>query len=512
MTTRAWYRLILVFLVQLLSTQTVLPQAAPTANAPKTVQIVPTTDYSKEPYVFELIETKARFEVDGKSQRELTIRVRIQSESAVRDLGLLTYRFASSFESLSVEYVRVRKPDGSVVETPASDVQELDSAVSREAPMYSDQREKHIAVKALGVGDVLEARLQWTEHDAIAPGRFWLEDSYFKEGICLKEIIQLDVPRAVNAKLSYTEPKPKVEDKGDRRVYTFENTHLAKTPDSKIPDWEKNFYGLDPPDIQISSFESWDDLGGWFAGLQEGKGAVTPEIRAKAEELTKGAANEEEKIRALYDFVSLKFRYIGVDLGIGRYAAHVAADILANRYGDCKDKHTLFAALLKAAGITACPALISSRFKTDGKFPTAALFDHVITAIPRGDSYLFLDTTPEVTPYGMLLAGLRGRRALVVGDGHAAKLVKTPVDPPFRSYVTVKIDSAIDTQGTLEATMHLEERGDDEFLVRSAFRATPQNRWEDLTQLMVARMGFAGKVSEVSVANPEDTTKPFTIS
>jgi uncharacterized protein DUF3857 len=46
--------------------------------------------------------------------------VRIQSESAVRELGLLTYSFASSFETLDVVYVRVRKPDGSVVETPSS--------------------------------------------------------------------------------------------------------------------------------------------------------------------------------------------------------------------------------------------------------------------------------------------------------------------------------------------------------------------------------------------------------
>ena len=39
------------------------------------------------------------------------------------------------------------------VETPASDIQEVDSAVSREAPMYTDQRERHIAIKSLSVGD-----------------------------------------------------------------------------------------------------------------------------------------------------------------------------------------------------------------------------------------------------------------------------------------------------------------------------------------------------------------------
>src|SRR6266550_2732963 len=104
---------------------------------------------SLEAYVFELIQTRIAFDANGKGYRDVVARVRINSESAVREFGLLTYPFASSFESLEVVYARVRKPDESVVETPASDIQELDSAVSREAPMYTDQREKHIAIKSL---------------------------------------------------------------------------------------------------------------------------------------------------------------------------------------------------------------------------------------------------------------------------------------------------------------------------------------------------------------------------
>ena len=51
-------------------------------------------------------------------------------------------------------------------------------------------------------------------------------------------------------------------------------------------------------------------------------------------------------------------RYIGVAFGIGRYQPHSAETVLDNQYGDCKDKHTLLAAMLKAAGYEAWPALI----------------------------------------------------------------------------------------------------------------------------------------------------------
>ncbi len=485
---------------------------AGTAQTATIVKVTPVADYSKEPFVVELLEQKERFEADGKGQRELTLRVRVQSESAVRQFGLLVYPFASTFESLEVVYARVRKPDGTVIETPASDVQELDSAVSREAPMYTDEREKHVAIKSLTVGDILEAKFRWTVHDAMAPGHFWFDQSYFRDGICLKEVAELDVPRATPVKLHYEDPQPTVREEGERRIYTFQRANLKKREESKIPEWERDFHGANPPDLRISSFNSWEEVGDWFSALEKPKVAVEPEIRAKAEELTKGKSTEDEKIRALYDFVSTHIRYIGVDLGMGRYTPHAAADVLSNRYGDCKDKHTLFAALLQAVGIPAYPVLISSRYRLDVALPSPSLFDHVITAIPKGDGLMFLDTTPEVAPYGLLLANLRDRQTLVMPLDKAARLVTTPAEPPFHCYEVFHIDSSIDSKGTLDAEMLLEERSDSEVVLRAAYRATPQNKWDELTQQLVGRMGFAGTVSEVSVATPEDTAKPFTLA
>lgn len=471
-----------------------------------------TADYSKEPYVFEFIETDVRYEPDGKGQRDLSLRVRIQSESAVHEFGLLTYSFASRFETLDVVFVRVHQPDGMVLETPISDVQEIDSAVSREAPMYTDQREKHIAVKSLAVGDTLEAHLRWTMTEPLAPGHFWYADSYFTAGICLQETIKFDLPADLPAKLRNSDPQPSVQVAGGRRIYTFTHSNLKHAEESKTPDWEKNSDGAPLPDLELSSFTSWAEVGAWYNSLQQPKIEVTPEIRAKAEELTKGKTSDDEKLHAIYDFVSTRFRYIGVDLGLARYTPHSASDVLANRYGDCKDKHTLFTALLHAVGINSYPALISSSFKIDPTFPSPSAFDHVITAIPRADSFVFLDTTPEVAPFGLLLRNLRGRQALVMPGSSPARLVTTPADPPMPNYEHAKIEASISISGTLDAKMRFEDRGDSEVLLRLAYRGTPENQWQELTQKIVASLGFGGTVSAVSVAPPEDTGQPFWFS
>lgn len=469
--------------------------------------------YSKEPYVFESISNAVRFEADGTGQRDFTFRARIQSESAVREFGLLTYPFAARFETVDIMYVRVKKADGATVETPPSDVQEIDSAVSREAPMYTDSREKHIAVKALGVGDVLEAHVHWTVHDPIAPGHFWFDYSYFKGGICLDEKLDIDVPANVAVKVRNSDPQPLVHENAGRRVYAFATANPSRPDETnKIPDWEKNSHGAPLPDVEISSFASWAEIGAWYGSLQVSKVAVTPDVKAKSEDLTKGKSSDDEKVHALYDFVSTRFRYIGIDLGMGRYTPHAASEVLVNRYGDCKDKHTLFAALLQAAGISSYPALVSSKLKIDASFPTPSVFDHVITAIPRGDSLLFLDTTPEVAPFGLLMATIRDRQVLVIPSSAPARLVTTPADPVISNYEHAQIDASIDTDGTLDAKMRFEDRGDGELALRLAYRGTPQNRWQELTQAIMAGMGFAGTVSDVSVVSPEDTSKPFWMS
>jgi tetratricopeptide (TPR) repeat protein len=472
----------------------------------------PNDQYSKEPYVFELVERNVRFEADGKGQHDLKYRVHIQSESAIHEFGLLVYDYASSFETLDIVYVRVRRPDGTIIETPPGDIQELDSAVSREAPMYTDQREKHIAVKSLGVGDVLEAHLRWTIHDPIAPGHFWFDHSFYTSGICLQETLRIDMPADLPIKLRKSELSPSIHLEGGRRIYSFSSSTLKDPEPSKIPAWEKNFHGAPPPDLEVSSFTSWADIGNWYSSLQQSKIAITPEIRAKAEELTKGKASEDEKLQALYEFVSTRFRYIGVDLGLSRYTPHAASDVLVNRYGDCKDKHTLFAALLQAVGINAYPALISTKFRIDASFPSPSAFDHVITAIPRGDSFLFLDTTPEVAPYGLLVQSIRDRQALVIPSSSPARLVTTPADSPIPNYEHAHIEASIDVHGTLDGKMRFEDRGDGEVALRAAYRATPQNRWQQLTQNIFAGLGFAGTVSDVSAAQPEDTSQPFWLS
>jgi Tfp pilus assembly protein PilF len=475
-------------------------------------------DYSTEAFVVEDNATRIVFENNGTYLRESAGRVRMQSGAGVQRYGILTFSYESSVETLEIQYVRVRKPDGTMVTTPPDTFQDMPAEITRQAPFYSDLREKHVAVKGLGIGDTLEIKTVLSGTKPLIPGQFWTAYNFDHDSIILQERLEIVVPRNRAIKWKSSDPKPSITEQAETRTFTWTTSHLQdQSEDQERKQKERVAYdsarGKDsPPDVQFSSFQNWEEVGRWYAGLQQDRVKSTPEIRAKAEEITKGLSDESSKTRAIYAFVSTQFRYIGVAFGIGRYQPHAANEVLSNEYGDCKDKHTLLAALLDAIGVKAYPALISSSHEIDADMPSPGQFDHVISAIPAGDHFLWLDTTPELTPFGYLIGVLRDKKALVIAEGKPLFLANTPADPPTRGSQIFRIDAKLSDTGILQGKIQRTLAGDDNtFLLRAAFRSVPLPRWKDLVQRLSAISGFGGEVSEATASSPEKTDEPFRI-
>jgi len=471
-------------------------------------------DYSQEAAIIQELVTKVAFENSGNFSREQTTRVGVQSDTGVKTWGLLTFPFQSSTQTVDIDYVRVRKPDGSTVITPPDNVQDLDAEITRSAPFYSDQREKHVAVKGLGKGDVLEYQVHWHSTKPLIPGQFWFEYNFDHDGVVLDERVEFRVPVERAVKVKGPQATQSVTTEAGSRVYTWSYSKLesAKDPGSDQKKRTEAARGLLPsPDVQISSFQSWEEVGNWYWNLQKERSEPTAAIRAKAAELTKGATDDAGKLRAIYSFVSTQYRYIGIAFGIGRYQPHSAEDVLTNNYGDCKDKHTLLASLLQASGIVLYPALINSSHELDREVPSPAQFDHLIGYLPptEGKDAVWVDSTIEVAPFGYIIPQLRDKPALVMSGGNSAHLVTTRAEPLFPNSEHFEIDGKLSNDGSLEAKIEDTTRGDAEVALRTAFRQVPESRWKELIQQISYNMGFAGTVSDIHAGKPEAVGEPF---
>ncbi len=475
-------------------------------------------DYSKEGYVIERLRTVYRFENDGTGRRELSARVKVQSEAGVRDFGQLVFGYNSVNEKMEIPYVRVLKADGTTVTAPADAVQDLSTPIVKEAPMYTDYRQKHVTVPGLRPGEVLEYEAVTILHTPLAANQFWMEHDFSKFGIILDEQLELNIPAGRNIRLK-TKPgaEPKISEEGGRRIYRWSSSNLKREDDDEDADQEKNKKKKkhktepEPPAVQMTTFPSWDEVGKWYAGLEKGRRQPNAEIKAKAAALTADKKTDQEKVEALYDFVARNFRYVSLSFGMGRYQPHAAESVLSNQYGDCKDKHTLLASLLEAAGMHASSVLIHSQRKLDPDVPSPLQFDHVITQVPLGKDELWMDTTTEVAPFRLLSFNLRKKQALVIPAEGAAHLEETPADPPMPNSEQQSVDGTLSEGGKLEATVKLAGAGDTELLMRSIFRRVPSANWKKLAQYMSAAGGITGDIEDLNAGDPAETHQPFEV-
>lgn len=476
------------------------PLVAAPANRPQEA-------ISVEQYV-----TSVRFDNDGTGERHLSVRLHVDNALGAQQLRALSFNYDSATEKMELGYLRVRKPDGSVTNSPASaatDVPASDSSDAKKNGVSSGEREFHVALPALSAGDTLEYEIVTRIVTPAARGQFWFQHDFLTGARARDERLEINVPanRAVIVRSPHFAYRKVIA--GGRAIYLWNRANTgsplnAKSSEAKAAPGEER-----PPDVQITSFAGWAEVARWYASLERGRAQPDAAIRAKTAELTQGATNDPAKVQALYDYVSRSVRHVGTSFGADGYQPRSASEIFSGGYADTKDEQTLLAAMLDAAGFHADAALIPYTRRLDLEVPSPAQFQHVLTVAALTDRTIWMDSSVGLAPFEMLPAPLRGKSALLVAPDGAGRIVTTPADPPFRSMQQVDIDARVSALGMLAGHVHYSLLGDTELALRLAFQNTPQSQWNELGQTVLALDGIRGEVSLVKPDNLGDFEKPF---
>ena len=184
--------------------------------------------YQNEPGVIEALDTEYRYAVDGTGSKQVTLTALLQTEAEVKQLSVLTVPFAGNTQHVVFDYVRVRRPDGSIVETPPADAQEMPEQVTLQAPFYSDLKEMQIPVRSLAVGDTLEYRAHIVQTKAEAPGEFWGEHRLLEGMGGLNETVELRVPKSKYVQVWSPTLKPAVTEEGKKLLFGQTAAKIAR--------------------------------------------------------------------------------------------------------------------------------------------------------------------------------------------------------------------------------------------------------------------------------------------
>jgi transglutaminase-like putative cysteine protease len=239
---------------------------------------------------------------------------------------------------------------------------------------------------------------------------------------------------------------------GDKKRWTWEyhNDKPVAPEDDAVAETD---FG---PHLVVTSFADYADVARAYGERTRAAAAVTPEIQALADQLTQGVADRRSQTKILYDWVSSHIAYVQIVLGAGGFTPHDAKDVLTNRYGDCKDHVALLEALLRAKGIESTGALIRVAVASYKLSPAAMphAFDHVITYVPEFD--LYLDSTAQIAPFGVLPYSDSGKPVLKVSTGEVAR---TPTASPATSTVRSVGEVVFQDDGNAQANVKITATG-----------------------------------------------------
>ena len=491
----------------------------------RVVNLTPTApvDRSQEPFIYEQVRGKMRYENDGTGTREVSARMRVQTPAGLAKAGQLVFDYNAANEKIEIRSVKVTKPDGKVVTAGANAVQDLSAPVTQEAPMYTDARQKHVTVPGLAVGDLVEYDVVITTFEPLLAGQFWQTWTLVSNASSLDEVVELDVPRDRALKIkTATGVDSSVREEGNRRIYHWATStqqyanQAALTKNFKF-DVKAMLEGVRPPPartIMFSTFQSWEEIGTWYSNLERERRVPTAEVHSQADEIVRGQSGDMEKVRAMYEWVSRNIRYVSLSFGVGRYQPHSAEEVLQNRYGDCKDKATLLEALLEAEGFHGVPVLINSRADIDTEVPTPLQFDHAFTFVRLDGHDYWLDPTVGVGPFGYLLPQLRGESALLAAGNGKSEMRKTPQDFPYAALYQLNVEGSASESKDLDMKLSLDTRGDLEVLLRIGFMSMSPGQLTTVLQSMQNGANAGSKngnltLSDLKGSDASDTRNPF---
>ncbi len=424
-----------------------------------------------------------RYNPDGTSVTIDDCYEKILTEKGKRNYQTLTFWFMVPFSTVEIDCLEIIRPDGTIVPIDAEkNSKVMISPGQMSSNIYNPNNKiKTVLVPGLQVGDMLHYRYRRIALKTRVPDS-WCE--YFtlqSTSPIVRYRVVVDAPKElplqsivvkdeVKGSMTY-----KKSEKDGRIIYDW----LAINVPRIFEEPGMPAYYTVVQRVLVSTFPDWKAISRWYWDISKSHLAkTTPAMKAKVEELVKGITDPVKKINAIFQFVSNDIRYMGIttEKEAPGYEPHDVNITFDNKYGVCRDKAALLAAMLRIAGFNAFPVLFYQGPKKDKEVPNN-YFNHAITCVKMPDGkYMLMDSTDESTRD--IFPSYLCDKSYLVATPEGETLLVSDVIPVKKNLVNIKTYGNIDANGTLTAKAEIQFNGINDSIYRGAFmRWKPEKRF-----------------------------------
>lgn len=314
---------------------------------------------------------------------------KILSEVGIQNGSTIEINFDPTYEKLLFIGIDVYRDKEKINQLNLDKFQVIQKEANAERFIYDGKKTAILHLNDIRVGDVIDYKFILKGRNPIFRGKFYASFYLnFQEPIGRNYIkIQVPVQRKFNIKSFETNIEPIVEE-GIYKTYLWDLKDVEGfLYDSSAPSWYNPY-----AKVQVSEYEKWSEVNDWALPLYASANNDLSAVHKKATLIKRENEKRADQIEAALNFVQDEIRYLGFESGLNSYAPHPPSKIIAQRFGDCKDKSLLLVTLLNALGVEAYAALVHS---SEGELLPAQLpgpdvFDHcVVKAVIDGHTYWY---------------------------------------------------------------------------------------------------------------------------
>jgi hypothetical protein len=476
-------------------------------------------DFPNAPYLVVFDRTAVRVEESGLSHVDKEMLYKVLNADGAKTLQSLTFGYDPLSAYVEVKEMKVLRAAGAVETVPLAAVRDYPAPARA---IYWGAREIIIPAGRLEPGDGVwvktyqkgftYALLGAGMDDRYVPpmkGHYYDIVPFYADVPVLLKNYQITLPltKKLQFEMYNGQARHYVHLQGDQALYFWEVKDILPFKG------EADMVDLSDvaPKLLLSTSPDWQAKSLWFYKVNEDYGSFEfdQEIKAKADEIVRGAKSDWEKISRLTHWVAEEIRYSGISMGEGEgYTLHKGTMTFRDRCGVCKDKAGMLITMLRAAGFVSYPAMTMAGSRID-RIP-ADQFNHSVTLVKVDGKYHLLDPT-WVPGVRELWSSAEQQQEYLMGVPEGADLQSTPLSPAEKHFIRYRFDSVIQTDGSLLGSVEVTAEGQSDSGLRRMFIRYPIPLWPNELQKEFFRLHPDARVSNLVFPDPYDLSKPMRI-